>query len=52
LSRQTAEKWARSVEAEIDQGQFFSVNEAQRTTLGELIERYLIEVTPTIFESG
>ncbi len=48
LSRQTAEKWARSVEAEIDQGQFFSVNEAQRTTLGELIERYLIEVTPTM----
>lgn len=43
-----AEKWARAVEADIDKGQFVSVNEAQRTTLCDAIERYLIEVTPTM----
>ena len=44
--RQDAEKWARSIEADIDKGQFVNVSEAQRTTLGDLIERYLVEVTP------
>jgi integrase len=43
-----AEIWARSVESEIDKGQFVSVNEAQRTTLGNVIARYLVEVTPTM----
>lgn len=43
-----AEIWARSVESEIDKGQFVSVNEAQRTTLGNVIARYLFEVTPTM----
>ncbi|MFM6991597.1 MAG: tyrosine-type recombinase/integrase [Rhodoferax sp.] len=43
-----AEKWARSVESEIDKGQFVNVNEAQRTTLGDAIARYLVEVTPTM----
>jgi integrase len=43
-----AEKWARSLESEIDRGQFVNVNEAQRTTLGEVIARYLTEVTPTM----
>ena len=43
-----AEKWARALESEIDKGQFVSVSEAQRTTLGDLIARYLAEVTPTM----
>ena len=43
-----AEKWARTVESEIDKGQFVSINEAQRTTLGNAIARYLVEVTPTM----
>ncbi|PUE38756.1 integrase [Limnohabitans sp. Hippo3] len=43
-----AEKWARSIESEIDKGQFVNVNEAQRTTLGDLIKRYLAEVTPSM----
>lgn len=43
-----AEKWARSVESDIDKGQFVSIDEAQRTTLGDLIERYLAEVTPSM----
>jgi integrase len=47
-SRLDAEKWARSVETDIDKGQFVSVSEAQRATLGDLIERYLAEVTPSM----
>lgn len=43
-----AEKWARLLESEIDKGQFVSVSEAQRTTLGDVIARYLVEVTPTM----
>ena len=43
-----AEKWARSLESEIDKGQFVSVSEAERTTLGDLIARYLVEVTPSM----
>lgn len=46
VTRQDAERWARSIEADIDKGQFVNVSEAQRTTLGDLIERYLVEVTP------
>lgn len=45
-SKADAEKWARGLESEIDKGQFVSVTEAQRTTLGDLIARYLAEVTP------
>lgn len=43
-----AEKWARALESEIDKGLFASINEAQRNTLGDLIARYLAEVTPTM----
>jgi len=43
-----AAKWARFVEAEIDRGIFVDVSETQRTTLGDLIARYLVEITPTM----
>ena len=43
-----AERWARSVESEMDKGQFIDTQEAQRTTLRELIVRYIQEVTPTM----
>ena len=43
-----AERWARSVESEMDKGYFVSVSEAQRTTLCDLIQRYLREVTPNM----
>lgn len=46
--RQDAERWARAVESEIDKGQFVSVSEAQRVTLGDVILRYLAEVTPSL----
>lgn len=47
-SRQDAERWARALEFEIDKGQFVSISEAQRSTLGDLIARYLTEVTPSM----
>jgi integrase len=46
--RGDAERWARSVESAMDKGQFIDTQEAQRTTLRELILRYAQEVTPTM----
>lgn len=43
-SRQDAERWARSVETEIDRGSFVSTSEAQKYTFADLIDRYLREV--------
>lgn len=48
LSRQDAERWARSVEVEIDKGSYISPSGAQRTTLGDLIQRYIKEVLPSM----
>ena len=45
-TRAAAERWARAVEHEMDRGSFTSHNEAESTTLAELLERYLAEVTP------
>lgn len=42
--RQDAEKWARSIESDIDRGQFANVTLAQQTTLADLIQKYLVEV--------
>ncbi len=42
-----AERWARSVESEMDRGTFVSRAEAESTTLKEVLQRYLNEVTPT-----
>lgn len=48
LTRQDAERWARSIEIDMDRGSFVSPTEAQRTTLGELITRYIEEVLPSM----
>ncbi len=45
-TRAAAESWARAIEVEIDNGVFVSRAEAESTTLKELLERYLAEVTP------
>lgn len=42
-----AEQWARSIETQIDRGTFVDRSEAERTTLAELIDRYLSEITPS-----
>jgi hypothetical protein len=41
-----ADRWARLLESEIDRGVFVDRAEAERATKGELIDRYLVEVTP------
>lgn len=46
LIRKDAEKWARQVEADMDKGSYINSTLSQQTTFGELIERYLREVTP------
>lgn len=48
LTRQDAERWARSVEVAIDKGSFVSSSGSQRTNLRELILRYIKEVTPSM----
>lgn len=45
-TRAAAEAWARSIEVEMDRGLFVSRAEAESTTLGEFLERYLTEITP------
>ena len=43
-----AERWARSVESEMDRGSYVSYTEAQRPTLADLIQRYMVEVLPSM----
>ena len=51
LTQQDALKWARSIEVELDKGTYLNTHSAQKTTFGELIERYLREVTPRMRSS-
>jgi len=39
-------QWARLLESEIDRGIFVDRSECEQTTVGELIDRYLREITP------
>ena len=41
-----AERWSRPTGSEIDRGIFVDRTEAERTTVGDPIDRYLSEVTP------
>ena len=43
---QDAERWARQVEAQMDQGKFVSLRLDERATLGDLVARFMAEVTP------
>lgn len=45
-TRSEANAWARQVESDIDKGSFVSRVEAEKTTLSELLSRYLNEITP------
>ena len=44
-SKQDAEKWARQLESEMDKGSYTNLVLAERTTFGEVIERYIEGVT-------
>ena len=45
-TRIEASRWARLLESEVDRGVFIDRSEVERATVGELIDRYLTEVTP------
>lgn len=45
-TKEDAERWSRSIEVEWDKGTYQNTHQAQKITFGELIERYLKEVTP------
>lgn len=47
LKRSDAERWARSVELEMDRGSYVSRSEAERCTFQEILLRYIAEVCPT-----
>lgn len=47
-SRADAERWSRQVESQIDQGRFVSFKLDERTTLADLVTRYMAEVTPSM----
>lgn len=46
LNKQDSEKWARSIEAQLDQGTYQSASNLETITIGEAIDRYAKEVTP------
>lgn len=45
-TRRSAERWARSVEVEMDEGKHFRTAEARRRTLAAAIDRYVLEEVP------
>ena len=42
-----AEKWARSLEADMERGTFVDKSDIQASTLGDILRRYLKEITPS-----
>ena len=46
LTRQDAEKWARSLEIEIDRGTYINNDVAQKTLFKEILQKYLNDVAP------
>ena len=48
ITLQDAEKWARSIEVDLDKNSYSNTNLAEKTTFKELIERYMREVSPSM----
>ena len=48
LNKPDAEKWARSVEIEIDRGTYINTNYAQKTLFKEILQKYLDDVAPNM----
>lgn len=46
LNKLDAEKWARNIETQLDQGNYKPISELNNITVGEAIDRYAREVTP------
>ena len=48
LIKQDAEKWARSIEIEIDRGTYINNDYAQKTLFKEILQKYLDDVAPNM----
>jgi integrase len=48
ITRKDAERWAKQVEVDMQKGSYTNLVLAERTTLGELIDRYIAEVLPSM----
>lgn len=46
-TKREAESWATHVESDIDRGAYVSRTEAEKTTLSDVLDRYMAEVSPT-----
>ncbi|MCU7874548.1 MAG: Shufflon-specific DNA recombinase [Candidatus Thiodiazotropha sp. (ex Lucinoma borealis)] len=45
-SKKTAQKWARKIESEMEQGVFLDCSKARNTLLSQLLDRYESEILP------
>ncbi len=48
INKPDAEKWARSIEIEIDRGTFINTDFAQKTLFKEILQKYLDDVAPNM----
>jgi len=48
INKVDAERWAKQIEVEIQKGSYTNLMLAERTTFAEIIERYIVEVLPTM----
>ena len=48
INKVDAERWAKQIEVEMQKGSYTNLVFAERTTFAEIIERYIIEVLPTM----
>lgn len=48
INKVDAERWAKQTEVELDKGSFVNLGLAERTIFAEIIERYIVEVLPTM----
>ena len=48
INKADAERWAKQVEVDMQKGSYTNLVLAERTTFGELIDRYIEEVLPTM----
>ena len=48
INKVDAERWAKQIEVEMQKGSYTSLVLAERTTFAEIIERYIVEVLPTM----
>jgi hypothetical protein len=48
INKADAERWAKQIEVEMQKGSYTNLVLAERTTFAEIIERYIVEVLPTM----